>query len=70
MNLAELHTLVKSIEAPDTVDSLSNGFYTLTPDELLLLCKKAQAQALRHAYNHAECLSDLMDMADELEGKL
>lgn len=45
MTPTELHLRIKSVEAPDTVDSFSNGFYTLTVEELLLLCRKVQAAA-------------------------
>ena len=69
----KLHELVKSVEAPDTVDSLYNGFYTLTVDEMLLLCHRAQAQALREAAKDPRCGETerrmLLDMADELESK-
>ena len=73
MTSDELHALVKSVEDPDTVDSFSNGFYTLTPDELMTLCRKAQAQALRDVRdrmavtNGTNPLHFLDRMADELE---
>ena len=77
MTPAELQELVTSVEAPDTVSTLNNGFYTLTPDELLALCHRVQAQALRETaeWFASEWQKDdpavyrLNRMADELENQ-
>jgi hypothetical protein len=42
----------------------------MIPEDLTRFYARAQAQALRHAYNHAECLSDLIKIAEEMSSTL